>query len=35
MWRWLGGLKQRDGGFEVCRGGEEDIRYVVAMLGMD
>jgi len=28
MWRWLCALKQRDGGFQVCLGGEEDIRYV-------
>lgn len=28
MWRWLCGLKQPDGGFQVCLGGEEDIRYV-------
>ncbi|KZF19217.1 hypothetical protein L228DRAFT_271467 [Xylona heveae TC161] len=26
MWRWLGDLKQRDGGFQVCVGGEEDVR---------
>jgi protein farnesyltransferase subunit beta len=26
MWRWLGRLKQPDGGFQVCVGGEEDIR---------
>ncbi|KAK5662003.1 hypothetical protein OQA88_10114 [Cercophora sp. LCS_1] len=26
MWRWLGRLKQPDGGFQVCEGGEEDIR---------
>ncbi|KAK0742362.1 terpenoid cyclases/protein prenyltransferase alpha-alpha toroid [Apiosordaria backusii] len=34
MWRWLGGLKQRDGGFEVCKGGEEDIRgaYCAAVI---
>lgn len=28
MWRWLCSLKQPDGGFQVCLGGEEDIRYV-------
>ncbi|KAL2176164.1 terpenoid cyclases/protein prenyltransferase alpha-alpha toroid [Thermothelomyces heterothallicus CBS 202.75] len=27
MWRWLCSLKQPDGGFQVCLGGEEDIRY--------
>ncbi|KAJ5216290.1 uncharacterized protein N7498_002697 [Penicillium cinerascens] len=26
MWRWLGRLKQADGGFRVCEGGEEDVR---------
>ncbi|GAQ38130.1 CAAX farnesyltransferase (FTase) subunit beta [Aspergillus tubingensis] len=26
MWRWLGSLKQPDGGFRVCAGGEEDVR---------
>ena len=26
MWKWLGELKQPDGGFQVCVGGEEDIR---------
>ncbi|THC89166.1 hypothetical protein EYZ11_011383 [Aspergillus tanneri] len=26
MWRWLGRLKQGDGGFRVCEGGEEDVR---------
>lgn len=30
MWRWLGTLKQPDGGFQVCLGGEEDIRCVRA-----
>jgi len=28
MWKWLCALKQPDGGFQVCVGGEEDIRYV-------
>ncbi|KAH8897044.1 terpenoid cyclases/Protein prenyltransferase [Thozetella sp. PMI_491] len=28
MWRWLCSLKQPDGGFQVCLGGEEDIRGV-------
>jgi protein farnesyltransferase subunit beta len=28
MWRWLCTLKQPDGGFQVCFGGEEDIRFV-------
>ncbi|BAE58272.1 unnamed protein product [Aspergillus oryzae RIB40] len=26
MWRWLGRLKQPDGGFRVSEGGEEDVR---------
>ncbi|KAI9814630.1 MAG: CAAX farnesyltransferase (FTase) subunit beta [Pycnora praestabilis] len=26
MWKWLGDVKQRDGGFQVCVGGEEDVR---------
>lgn len=26
MWRWLGRLKQLDGGFQICEGGEEDVR---------
>lgn len=26
MWKWLCSLKQADGGFQVCLGGEEDIR---------
>lgn len=26
MWKWLGALKQPDGGFQVSVGGEEDIR---------
>ena len=26
-WKWLGNLKQLDGGFAVCEGGEEDVRY--------
>ena len=28
MWRWLSSLKQPDGGFQMCVGGEEDVRYV-------
>ena len=35
MWRWLGSLKQPDGGFQVCLGGEEDIRYVCWLSGRD
>lgn len=27
MWRWLGTLKQPDGGFRVTVDGEEDVRY--------
>ncbi|KAL1969552.1 hypothetical protein VTN77DRAFT_8990 [Rasamsonia byssochlamydoides] len=26
MWKWLGELKQPDGGFQLCAGGEEDVR---------
>jgi protein farnesyltransferase subunit beta len=26
MWRWLGAIKQRDGGFQMFIGGEEDVR---------
>ena len=26
MWRWLGRMKQPDGGFTMCEGGEEDVR---------
>lgn len=26
LWRWLGRLKQRDGGFQMAVGGEEDVR---------
>jgi len=26
MWEWLGRLKQSDGGFLICEGGEEDVR---------
>ncbi|KAL2040809.1 hypothetical protein N7G274_006267 [Stereocaulon virgatum] len=26
LWRWLGQLKQSDGGFSLCVGGEEDVR---------
>ncbi|KAK4252411.1 terpenoid cyclases/protein prenyltransferase alpha-alpha toroid [Corynascus novoguineensis] len=34
MWRWLCRLKQPDGGFQVCLGGEEDIRgaYCAAVI---
>lgn len=32
MWRWLSGLKQVDGGFTVCDGGEEDVRGVYCAL---
>ena len=27
-WKWLGQLKKTNGGFTLCVGGEEDIRYV-------
>jgi len=26
MWKWLGALKQPDGGFQMSIGGEEDVR---------
>ncbi|KAL8729817.1 MAG: hypothetical protein Q9181_004863 [Wetmoreana brouardii] len=26
LWRWLGQVKQKDGGFRVCVDGEEDVR---------
>ena len=26
-WRWLGQVKQSDGGFRLCVAGEEDVRY--------
>ncbi|KAK3333480.1 terpenoid cyclases/protein prenyltransferase alpha-alpha toroid [Cercophora scortea] len=34
MWKWLCSLKQPDGGFQVCMGGEEDIRgaYCAAVI---
>ncbi|KAL1857000.1 hypothetical protein VTK73DRAFT_8158 [Phialemonium thermophilum] len=34
LWRWLCSLKQPDGGFQVCLGGEEDIRggYCAAVI---
>ncbi|KAH7635185.1 terpenoid cyclases/protein prenyltransferase alpha-alpha toroid [Sordaria sp. MPI-SDFR-AT-0083] len=34
MWKWLCTLKQPDGGFQVCVGGEEDIRgaYIAAVV---
>lgn len=40
MWKWLGRLKQSNGGFQVCEGGEEDVRgaycamVVVALLDL-
>ncbi|KAI5809061.1 terpenoid cyclases/protein prenyltransferase alpha-alpha toroid [Peziza echinospora] len=40
MWRWLSGLKQLDGGFRVCDGGEEDVRgayctlTLISLLGL-
>ena len=29
-WKWLGKLKLNNGGFRVCVGGEEDVRYVLS-----
>ncbi|PTU24265.1 hypothetical protein P175DRAFT_0505943 [Aspergillus ochraceoroseus IBT 24754] len=40
MWRWLGRLKQPDGGFTLCEGGEEDVRgaycamVIISLLGL-
>ncbi|KAI1933137.1 CAAX farnesyltransferase (FTase) subunit beta [Ophidiomyces ophidiicola] len=40
IWKWLGQLKQADGGFQVCLGGEEDVRgaycalVMLALLGL-
>lgn len=34
LWRWLCSLKQPDGGFQVCVGGEEDIRYVSLLFSL-
>lgn len=31
-WRWLGQLKQADGGFQVSLGGEQDVRSVYLLL---
>ena len=33
-WRWLGQVKQADGGFEMCKGGEEDVRGAYCALVM-
>ena len=30
-WKWLGDLKQRDGGFTLSVGGEEDVRYTAIL----
>ncbi|KIW89170.1 uncharacterized protein Z519_10022 [Cladophialophora bantiana CBS 173.52] len=32
MWHWLGRLKQADGGFQICEGGEEDTRGALCAL---
>ncbi|RMZ92062.1 hypothetical protein DV736_g697, partial [Chaetothyriales sp. CBS 134916] len=32
MWHWLGRLKQCDGGFQICQGGEEDVRGALCAL---
>ena len=31
-WKWLGNLKQGDGGFTVYEGGEEDVRYFKSLM---
>lgn len=32
MWHWLGRLKQPNGGFQICEGGEEDTRGALCAL---
>lgn len=32
MWRWISGLKQLDGGFRMCIGGEADVRGMYCAL---
>ena len=32
MWHWLGRLKQPSGGFQICEGGEEDVRGALCAL---
>ncbi|KAJ6171393.1 hypothetical protein N7470_000460, partial [Penicillium chermesinum] len=34
MWQWLGRLKQADGGFRVCEGGEEDVRGAYCVMAI-
>ncbi|KAJ5272732.1 hypothetical protein N7478_007857 [Penicillium angulare] len=34
MWQWLGRLKQADGGFRVCEGGEEDVRGAYCVMSI-
>ncbi|EER24306.1 protein farnesyltransferase beta subunit, putative [Coccidioides posadasii C735 delta SOWgp] len=34
FWKWLGQLKQPDGGFQVCLGGEEDVRGAYCVMVM-
>lgn len=34
MWQWLGRLKQPNGGFRICEGGEEDVRGAYCALVM-
>ncbi|CAF9916077.1 MAG: CAAX farnesyltransferase (FTase) subunit beta [Heterodermia speciosa] len=34
LWKWLGELKQSDGGFRVCTGGEEDVRGAYCSMTM-
>lgn len=40
LWKWLGELKQKNGGFRVCVGGEEDVRgayctmTLISLLGL-
>lgn len=33
-WQWLGRMKQKDGGFTVCEGGEKDIRGAYCSMTM-
>ncbi|KAK2736482.1 CAAX farnesyltransferase (FTase) subunit beta [Myotisia sp. PD_48] len=34
FWKWLGQLKQPNGGFQVCVGGEEDVRGAYCIIVM-
>ena len=32
MWKWIGSLKQPDGGFQMSVGGEQDVRFVSRLI---